>query len=50
MFSKVKGALGRAKARAKDELYEVLGEALRQVTPEDNLGWFQHAGLCVTHG
>jgi transposase len=50
MFSKVKEALRRAEARVKDELYEVLGEALRRVTPEDILGWFQHAGLCATHG
>jgi transposase len=50
MFSKVKEAFRRAEARVKDELYEVLGEALRRVTPEDILGWFQHAGLCATHG
>jgi transposase len=50
MFSKVKQGLRRAKARAKDELYEVVGEVLKQVTPENILGWFQHAGLCATHG
>jgi transposase len=50
MFSKVKEALRRTEARAKDELYEALGEVLRQVIPEDILGWFQHAGLCATHG
>ena len=50
MFSKVKGALRRAEARAKDELDEALGVVLRRVTPEDILGWFQHAGLCATHG
>jgi transposase len=50
MFSKVKQGLRRAKARAKDELYEVVGEVLKRVTPEDILGWFQHAGLCATHG
>jgi hypothetical protein len=49
MFSKVQQGLRRAKARAKDEWYGVLGEVLKQVTPEDNLGWFQHAGLCATH-
>ena len=47
---KVKETLRRAEARVEDELYEVLGEALRRVTPEDILGWFQHAGLCATHG
>ena len=50
MFSKVKQALRRVGARAKAELYDALSEALRQVTPEDILGWFQHAGLCATHG
>jgi transposase len=50
MFSKVKQALRRAEARAKAELYDALGEALRRVTPEDILGWFRHAGLCATHG
>jgi transposase len=50
MFSKVKEALRRAEARVKDDLYEVLGEALREVTLEDILGWFRHAGLCATHG
>ena len=50
MFSKVKQALRRAEARVKEELYDVLGEALRQVSLEDILGWFRHAGLCATHG
>ena len=50
MFSKVKQGLRRAKARAKTELDEVLGEVLQQVTPDDIRGWFQHAGLCATHG
>ena len=49
-FSKVKQSLRRAEARVKAELYEALGEALRRVTPKDILGWFQHAGLCATHG
>jgi transposase len=50
MFSKVKQWLRRAEARMKAELYDALGEALRRVTPKDILGWFQHAGLCATHG
>ena len=50
MFSKVKEALRRAGARAKVELYDALGDVLRQVTTEDILGWFEHAGLCATHG
>ncbi len=50
MFSKVKQGLRRAGARARAKLYDALGEVLRQVTPEDILGWFRHAGLCATHG
>jgi transposase len=50
MISKVKQALRRAKARSRTELYDVLGEVLRQVTSQDILGWFQHAGLCATPG
>ena len=45
MFSKVKQGLRRAKTRAKADLYEVLGEVLKQVTPDAILGRFQHAGL-----
>jgi transposase len=37
MFSKVKEVLRRAGARAKDELYDALSEALWQVAPEDIL-------------
>jgi transposase len=50
MFSKVKQGLRRAEARTEARLYEALGEALRRVTPKDIIGWFQHAGLCATHG
>ena len=50
MFSKVKQLLRRAEARTKDRLYDAMGEALRQVTPKDIIGWFKHAGLCATHG
>jgi transposase len=47
MFSKFKECLRRLGARAKDQLYEAIGNALRQVTPEDILGWFRQAGECV---
>jgi transposase len=49
MFSKVQEFLRRVAARAKGALYDALGEALGQVTPQDILGWFRHAGLCATH-
>jgi transposase len=48
MFSKVKGFLRRVGARAKEHLYDAIGEGLREVTDQDILGWFRHAGLCAT--
>ena len=50
MFSKVKGFLRRVAARAKGDLYDAIGEALKSVTTEDIFGWFRHAGLCPNHG
>src|SRR3954454_19423045 len=47
MFSKFKGFLRRVGARAKEHLYDAIGDGLREVTPGDILGWFRHAGLCV---
>ena len=48
MFSKFKQSLRRAAARTKMHLTESIGEALRQVAPGDIIGWFRHAGLCVS--
>jgi transposase len=50
MYSKVKALLRRIAARAKGDLYDAIGEALKQVTPEDIIGWFNHAGLSAAHG
>jgi transposase len=47
MFSKFKGFLRRIGARAKEHLYNSIGDGLREVTPQDILGWFRHAGMCV---
>jgi transposase len=47
MFSKFKEFLRRVGARAKEHLYDAIGEGLREVTPQDIIGWFRHAGLCV---
>ena len=47
MFSKLKGFLRRVGARAKEHLYDAIGDGLREVTPGDILGWFRHAGMCV---
>ena len=48
MFSKFKEFLRRVGARAKEHLYDAIGDGLRQVSPHDILGWFRHAGLCAT--
>jgi transposase len=47
MFSKFKEFLRRVGARAKEHLFDAIGEGLREVTPGDILGWFRHAGMCV---
>jgi transposase len=48
MFSKFKEFLRRIGARDKEDLYDAIGEGLREVTIQDILGWFRHAGLCAT--
>ncbi len=45
MFSKVKGFLRSAAARASAALIEAMGQALESVCPEDILGWFKSCGL-----
>jgi len=50
LWSKVKAYLRRVAARSKDTLYIALGEAMETVTPQDIIGWFEHAGLCATQG
>jgi transposase len=47
MFSKLKEFLRRIGARAEEHLDDAIGDGLREVIPEDILGWFRHAGLCV---
>ena len=47
MFSKLKGFLRRVGARAREHLYDAIGDGLREVTPQDIFGWFRHAGGCV---
>jgi transposase len=48
VFSKFKGFLRRIGARAEGHLDDAIGEGLREVTVQDILGWFRHAGLCAT--
>lgn len=44
MWSKVKQILRSLAARTVDDLVTAIGEALKQVTTNDILGWFTHAG------
>src|SRR3954447_13857541 len=50
MFSKVKEFLRRVAARVKGDLYDAIGDALREVTDQDIIGWFQNAGLYAARG
>src|SRR3954470_23543160 len=50
MYSKVKEFLRRVAARVKGDLYDAIGDALREVTPQDIIGWFEEAGLSASHG
>jgi transposase len=49
MYSKVKQFLRRVAARVKGDLYDAIGDALKEVTPEDIIGWFEEAGLSASH-
>src|SRR3954453_18388521 len=49
MYSKGKEFLRRVAARTGGDLYDAIGGALKQVAPQDIVGWFQEAGLCATH-
>ena len=44
MFSKLKGHLRSAKARATDTLIEAMGVGLRAIASSDLRGWFRHCG------
>ncbi len=46
MFSKVKGILRKLAKRTIETLYEGFAQALRCVTLQNIVGWFQHRGLC----
>ncbi len=50
MYSKVKQFLRRVAARVKGDLDDAIGDALREVTPQDIIGWFKEAGLSASHG
>lgn len=48
MWSKIKAFLRGAKARTKEQLYEVIGAALKTVTPQDAAGWFLSCGYTAS--
>jgi transposase len=50
MYSKVKEFLKRVAARVKGDLYDAIGDALKEVSPQDIIGWFKEAGLSASHG
>jgi len=43
-FSKLKGLLRHAGARTREALLEAMGVALKAVTSQDVLGYFEHCG------
>ena len=43
-FAKIKGMLRQARARTKDALVDVLGEALSAISAQDASGYFENAG------
>jgi hypothetical protein len=49
MDSQVQQGLRRVGARTEEAREDALGEALRRVTRQDILGWFQNVGLYPTH-
>jgi transposase len=46
-FSKIKGILRKAEARARKTLVEALGPALSAITEEDARGFFEHCGYAT---
>jgi transposase len=47
LFSKLKAALRKARARTVDALIAAIGEALRAIRPCDIVGWFAHGGYRI---
>ena len=43
-FSKIKQKLRSFKARTRRKLYNALAKAIKSVTADDILGWFEHSG------
>jgi len=46
-FAKIKNTLGKVGGRTHEALVEAMSWALREVTPSDAAGWFDHCGYGV---
>lgn len=44
MWSKIKNYIRSVEPRTPQELFDAIGQALSQVTPNDAIGWFSHCG------
>ncbi len=49
-FSRIKCFLRKAKAKSKEALLEVIGQALMTVTAQDAKGWFRYCGYRAAIG
>lgn len=47
MWSKVKAALRKAKARTQQALFDAIAKALQEVTPEQSYNFFCHSIVCL---
>ncbi len=47
MWSKVKEFLRATKARTQEALYDAIANALKTITPEDAIGWFESCGYAT---
>jgi hypothetical protein len=50
MYSKVNEFLRRVAIRAMTDLFDIISEEWKQVTPDENVGGFKCAGRCSTRG
>lgn len=49
-WSKIKSILRSIAARTRETLDEAISRALESITEKDALGWFIHAGYCISSG
>ena len=49
MWSKVKAFLRAAKARTQEALFDAIAAALKTITPQDAMGWFNSCGYTTSY-